>query len=108
MTILKLPYMVPEEECKRLLAWVDSLTIEEVQELEKTYKNQMRPSYLDARAHDKESLCEAYNAFQAITEDGVLDCNCCQAHERIAKEWLNEYGNPMTYDVSTPEAKDEK
>lgn len=38
MKILKLPKMIPDEECQRLLAWIDSLTIEEVQELEKIYK----------------------------------------------------------------------
>ncbi len=29
--------MVPEDECKRLLAWIDNLTIEEVQILEKMW-----------------------------------------------------------------------
>ena len=36
--VLRLPKMIPDEECKRLMAWVDSLEIQELQELEKIYK----------------------------------------------------------------------
>jgi hypothetical protein len=39
--VLKLPKWVSDEECQRLLAWVDSLEIQEVQELEKIYKEQI-------------------------------------------------------------------
>lgn len=39
-----------------------------------------------------EAKVEAFNAFQAITEDGTVDCLNCQGHERIAKEWLRKYG----------------
>lgn len=38
MIILKLPKMISDEECQRLLAWMNSLEIQEVQELEKLYK----------------------------------------------------------------------
>lgn len=41
MNVLRLPKMIPDEECQRLLAWVDSLELQEVQELEKIYKEQI-------------------------------------------------------------------
>jgi hypothetical protein len=36
--IADLPTWVSDEECKRLIAWLDSLEIREIQELEKIYK----------------------------------------------------------------------
>lgn len=38
MNILKLPKWISDEECQRLLKWIDSLEIQEVQELEQIYK----------------------------------------------------------------------
>jgi hypothetical protein len=38
MGISELPTWVSDEECKRLIAWLDSLELREIQELEKIYK----------------------------------------------------------------------
>lgn len=63
--------------------------------------------------HEKdEALCEAFNAFQEITEYGVTDCSCCQHHERVANGWLKKYWTPLNArNLSIPagtEQKDEK
>lgn len=41
MNIVKLPKMIPEKECKRLLSWIDSLEIQEVKQLEDMYRNKI-------------------------------------------------------------------
>lgn len=34
---------------------------------------------------------DAFNAFQAITEDSTVDCLNCKSHEAIANKWLKEH-----------------